>query len=206
MGRKAHWERAYTDKEPSELGWHRSTLETSVAWIELLEAPLDAAIIDVGGGVSTLIDDLLVQGYRDLTLLDISRTALESVRTRLEVKADEISWVQGDIAELTLPEHRYSVWHDRAVFHFLVDPGQRAQYLKTMTKSLKRDGYALIATFALEAPSKCSGLPVQRYSGEDLAEALGPGYTLEKQQKELHTTPGGVSQMYNYCLFRRIDT
>jgi len=203
MDRKAHWERAYAEKLPSQLGWHRSRLETSAEWIAKLQLPKNSAIIDIGGGVSTLVDDLMGEDYQDLTLLDISRTALEKVRSRLGHKADEIGWIQGDIAELTLPNNRFILWHDRAVFHFLVDPIRRARYLASMAKSLKSGGYVLIATFAAEAPAKCSGLPVQRYSAEELAEVMGPGFRLEKQHEELHTTPGGTPQMYNYCLFRR---
>jgi len=205
MERRDHWEKIYNGKETADLGWYRAHLETSYRWITELVLPA-SAIIDVGAGVSTLVDELMGAGYKDLTMLDLSATALEIDRARLGEKADQISWIRGDITQLTLPENRFVMWHDRAVFHFLTDSAGRSNYLKTMSRAIKPAGFALIATFSPEAPGRCSGLSVQCYSAEQLNRELGPSFTLSKERRELHTTPGGVEQMYNYCLFQKKET
>ncbi len=164
----------------------------------------DARIIDVGGGVSTLADDLLRQDYKSITVLDLSKSALSSVKVRLGKTAESVTWLEGDISTIALPEQYYELWHGRAAFHFLVNPEQQQQYLKNLVNALRPGGHVIIGTFALEAPSKCSGLPVHRYSHEQLANALGEDFELKKYDKKLHITPGGVEQMYLYCQFRRI--
>jgi len=163
----------------------------------------DANIIDVGGGVSTLVDDLLEIGYRSITVLDLSKTALALTKKRLGEKATSVTWIEGDITSTSLPPQHYEVWHDRAVFHFLISTEEQQLYVENLSKALKPGGHVIIATFSLEAPPQCSGLPVQRYSPENLERVLGAEFILKKKSKELHITPGGVEQMYLYCLFQK---
>ncbi len=203
MSRKDHWENVYASKAASELGWYQPHLHTSLTWIQELTLASDAPIIDVGGGASSLVDDLLENGYRSITILDISETALSSARARLGKSADAVEWLVGDITSVELPTHRYELWHDRAVFHFLTEPDQRRQYRDNLLRALLPDGHLIMGTFAVEAPPKCSGLPVQRYSQAQLSDTLGEEFRLVRQHKELHITPGGVEQMYLYCQFRK---
>jgi len=194
MSPKEHWEQVYSSKPTEQLGWFAPHLQTSLSWITELGVSLDAPIIDVGGGASTLVDDLLDAGYRSITVLDVSRQALSLAKTRLANNADAVSWIVGDVTATDLPVAHFELWHDRAVFHFLIEPEQQRK---------KPEGHLIIGTFAPEAPPKCSGLPVQRYSPERLESTLGDEFELQRQHNELHVTPGGVEQMYLYCQFRR---
>lgn len=203
MNRKSHWEQVYASKASDRLGWYTPRLETSVSWITDLNLDLDAPIIDTGGGASTLIDDLLGAGHRSITIVDISDNALTLVKERLGDKAESVIWLPGDITCIALPENRYELWHDRAVLHFLTEVDQQYKYRDQLLRALRPDGRFIIGAFAPEAPPKCSGLPVQRYDREDLENLLGTEFELERHQKEMHVTPGGVEQMYLYCQFRR---
>ena len=203
MSQKDHWDQAYASNSAEKLGWYEPHLRTSVTWIKALNLTPDAPIIDVGGGASTLADDLVDAGYRSITVLDLSEKALSSVKARLGERARLITWLTGDITSIALPRHHYELWHDRAVFHFLTAPDQQQKYRDNLLRALKPGGHLIIATFAPEAPPKCSGLPVQRYGPEELQNALGGEFQLERHQSELHITPGGVEQMYLYCHFRR---
>ena len=203
MSQKNHWEQVYSTGPKEKLGWYVPHLKTPLSWIKGLGLSLEAPLIDVGGGASTLVDDLLDASYRSITVLDISERALSSVKASLGKKADLVTWLAGDITSIELPERHYELWHDRAVFHFLVQLEQQRKYRENLLRALRPGGHLVIGTFALEAPPKCSGLPVQRYSPEDLQNALGGEFHLERHQKELHVTPGGVEQMYLYCHFRR---
>lgn len=203
MSQKDHWEKVYSTKPGEKLGWYAPHLQTSLGWIKGLGLPVEASIIDVGGGLSTLVDDLLDAGYRSITVLDISAKALCSVKPRLGKKAELVRWVEGDITSVDVPSHYYELWHDRAVFHFLDTLEKRRRYRDNLLRGLKRGGHLIIGTFAPEAPPTCSGLPVQRYSHEELEHALGEEFELKGHRKELHVTPGGVEQMYLYCYFRR---
>lgn len=205
MTRKDHWENVYTTKPVEKLGWYKAHLQTSIEWIGELGLARNAPIIDVGGGASTLVDDLLDIGYGDITVLDISGSALESSRTRLGEKANRVVWLEGDITRVTLPHRHFQLWHDRAVFHFLTTPGQQNAYRETLCNALKHGGDVILAVFSPEAPPTCSGLPVQRYTAERLQEFLGVEFVLKRSQKELHETPGGIEQMYLYCHFRATD-
>ncbi|MBM2830693.1 MAG: methyltransferase [Gammaproteobacteria bacterium] len=202
MNLKNHWERAYSTKPAERLGWYKPHLQTSLTWIKELGLRMDAPILDVGGGASTLVDDLLVEGYQSITVLDISEKALSSVRARLGERAELITWLEGDITSVDLPARHYELWHDRAVFHFLTEPEQQRQYRDQLLRALKPGGHFIIATFAPQAPPRCSGLPVQRYSLEQLESTLGKEFELMRNHKELHITPGGVEQMYLYCQYR----
>ncbi|MDQ7030432.1 MAG: class I SAM-dependent methyltransferase [Ardenticatenia bacterium] len=200
---REHWEKVYKTNLPDKVGWYKPHLETSLKWIKALSLDKDANIIDVGGGTSTLVDDLLADGYRSITVLDLSQTALALTKRRLRERAASVIWLEGDITSVDLPTCHYDLWHDRAVFHFLTDPEQRQRYVENLLKALKPAGHLIIATFSLEAPPKCSGLRVQRYSADKLERILGSEFLLKKKEKELHITPGGVKQMYLYCHFQR---
>jgi ubiquinone/menaquinone biosynthesis C-methylase UbiE len=203
MNQKDHWEQVYSTKLTEKVGWYKRHLQTSLDWIKELSLAADVPIIDVGGGASTLVDDLLGAGYRSITVLDISEEALCSVKERLGKKAKMVTWLNGDITSVVLPDDHYELWHDRAVFHFLTELDQRQKYRETLLKAIKPRGHLIIGTFTSEAPPKCSGLPVQRYNLEQLQDTLGPEFELVRHHKEKHVTPGGLEQMYLYCCFRR---
>jgi SAM-dependent methyltransferase len=202
MERKEHWEQAYLAKPIDRLGWYAPRLQVSLDWIQELGLPTDAPILDVGGGASTLVDDLLDLGYRDLTVLDIAGVALRSAQSRLAERAGLVTWLHGEITTADLPTGHYALWHDRAVFHFLTEADQRARYRTNLFRSLKPGGHLIMGVFAVEAPPKCSGLPVQRYTLAQLQATLGPQLELIQHRKQLHVTPGGVEQMYLYAEFR----
>ncbi len=203
MNQKTHWENIYASKPRETLGWYKPHLETSLQWILDLGLPRTAPIIDVGGGASTLVDDLLDEGYEALTVLDLSANALSQSRERLGERASRVTWLTGDVTTMQLPGEGYALWHDRAVFHFLTTAAQRARYRDQMLKALQPGGHVIMGAFAPEAPPKCSGLPVERYDEARLCRALGETLELERSHKELHTTPGGVAQMYLYCQFKK---
>jgi SAM-dependent methyltransferase len=203
MSQKDHWEQVYSTKQTERLGWYEPHLQTSLSWIKGLSLAVDAPIIDVGGGASTLAEDLLNAGYRSITVLDISEKALSFIKARLGKNAELITWLDGDITSVDLPTRYYELWHDRAVFHFLTALEQQRKYRDNLLKALKPGGHLIIGTFAVEAPRKCSGLPVQRYSPDQLENTLGGEFELKRHHKELHITPGGVEQIYLYCHFRK---
>jgi SAM-dependent methyltransferase len=201
--RRQHWDRVYRTRAADQVGWFKPHLGTSLDWIERLGLPPDAPIIDIGGGASTLVDDLVAAGYGDITVLDISAAAIKAARERVDETSAVVAWLRADVTEVKLPVERYRLWHDRAVFHFLTDSGDRRRYRDALLSALAPDGHAIIATFSPEAPPKCSGLPVRRYTAESLADELGPGLELVDHVDELHVTPGGVQQQFVYCLFGR---
>ena len=200
--RKAHWDKVYTTRAPDRVGWYKPRLDTSLAWIQSLELDGNSPIIDVGGGASTLVDDLLHAGFLDLTILDIAGSALELSKARLGEQAGKVDWIVADITAATLPADRFTLWHDRAVLHFLTEAGDQQRYVEQLVSALRPGGYLLIGAFAPEAPPTCSGLPVQRYDVDRMAETLGDRFELLRHRKEMHVTPGGVEQMYQYALFR----
>jgi SAM-dependent methyltransferase len=203
MNQKDHWEQVYSTRLIQKLGWYEPHLQTSLSWIKGLNLAVGAPVIDVGGGASTLVDDLLEEGYRSITVLDISEKAASTVRARLGKRAELATWLEGDITSIDLPKHHFELWHDRAVFHFFTEQKQQRKYRENILNALKPGGHLIVGTFAPEAPAKCSGLPVQRYSPEQLENALGGEFELKRHHKELHITPGGVEQMYLYCQFHR---
>ena len=203
MSQKNHWEEVYSTESTQKLGWYEPHLQTSLSWIRGLNLAVDAPVIDVGGGTSTLVDDLLEAGYRSITVLDISEKAASSAKARLGKRAELVTWLEGEITSVDLPTHYYELWHDRAVFHFLTEHEQQRKYRDNLLRALKPGGHLIISTFAPEAPAKCSGLPVQRYSPEQLENTVGGEFELKHHLKELHITPGGVEQMYLYCQFHR---
>jgi SAM-dependent methyltransferase len=204
MDSKQHWEDVYRWKAPDAVSWYRPHLDISLTLICEAVSDRNAAIIDVGGGESTLVDDLLQGGYRNLTVLDMSAVALETTKQRLGSIAGQVTWVESDITVVDLPEHRYDVWHDRAVFHFLTEPSQRDAYTRLMTRTLRQGGRVVIATFGPLGPNRCSGLDVRRYDVQLLSDEFGPGFELVTSTHEDHLTPAGSSQQFLYCSFRKL--
>lgn len=201
MERKAHWEAVYQEKDPGEVSWFQPRPETSLALIEAAGAGPDGAIVDVGGGASTLVDHLLAAGHRNVTVLDIAEAALATARERLGEQAAAVGWVCADATDFALP-HQVAVWHDRAVFHFLTEPADRAAYRECLHRHLAADGEAVVATFAPDGPEKCSGLPVVRYDPESLAAELD--LAVVESRAEHHVTPGGKTQSFAYVRLRRL--
>ena len=175
---------------------------TSLAWIGSLELDKYAPIIDVGGGASTLVDDLLQAGFTDLTILDIAASALEQSQARLGEQASIVDWIVADVTEAALPPDHFALWHDRAVFHFLTTSDDQQRYVERLVSALRPGGYLLLGAFAPEAPPTCSGLPVQRYDVDGMLQTLGDGFDLLRHHRDMHITPGGVEQMYQYALLR----
>ena len=199
MNIKSHWEKIYKTKLPQEVSWYRPHLEISLNLIEEAALTHDAQVIDIGGGESTLVDDLVAVGYRNVTVLDISMTALEVAKERLGEGASKVAWRCGDVTECEFVSNHYDVWHDRAVFHFLTDPTDRAAYVRQVAHAVKPGGHVIVATFGPEGPAKCSGLDVVRYDPDSLHNQFGKGFKLLKHVTELHQTPAGSIQQFTYC-------
>jgi SAM-dependent methyltransferase len=205
MSGQEHWDQIYARRSPDQVSWYRPHLEQSLAFIEQAQLPLDAAIIDVGGGTSTLVDDLLKRGYTRLTVLDISSKAIGSARVRLGTRADAVTWLIGDITTLTLPANEFDFWHDRAVFHFLCEEQDRVRYISSVRHSLKPNGHILVATFGPGGPGRCSGLEVMRYSAEEIHGHFGRAFQKLGSFTEFHETPGGSEQEFVYCFCKMSD-
>lgn len=201
-GREQHWDSVYRQKPPERLSWHQDAPGPSLDALLRFGAGPDHSIIDVGGGISALVDALLERNWRNVTVLDISQAALQAAQARLGERANAVHWVVADITAW-VPPARYDVWHDRAVFHFLTEPAQRAAYVDAMELGLKQGGLLIMATFALDGPEKCSGLPVERYDAETLSRELGPNVRLLDSWRAEHTTPWGDPQAFQWCVFRR---
>jgi 2-polyprenyl-3-methyl-5-hydroxy-6-metoxy-1,4-benzoquinol methylase len=199
---KTHWEKVYATKAPDAVSWYRPHLETSLALIERATAGYSASIIDIGAGESTLVDDLLATGYENITVLDVSQTAVDVTKTRLGLLAKKIDWIVGDITQVQLEPFAYDVWHDRAVFHFLASTEQRAAYVRSVAKAVNPGGHVIVSTFGPEGPTKCSGLEVMRYDTESLHNEFGTRFRLVESLKELHRTPSGTTQQFLYCYCR----
>ena len=202
MDAQAHWEKVYTSKAPDQVSWYRAHLETSLALIEESARSRDDSIIDVGGGESTLVDDLLARGFQNITILDVSQVAMDITRKRLGQAADRVHWLLADITQTELEPKAYNVWHDRAVFHFLTAPQQRVAYVRQVARSVKPGGYVIVGTFGPDGPTSCSGLDVVRYDAESLHDQFGSGFQLIDSSKELHNTPFGTTQQFLYCYCR----
>ncbi|KAA0070121.1 class I SAM-dependent methyltransferase [Rhodanobacter sp. T12-5] len=205
MNRQPHWESVYTTKATDAVSWYRPHLDRSLALIEQVASDRHAAVLDVGGGASTLVDDLLARGYRDLSVLDISAEALSIARNRLGESANAVTWLSVDLIDAPLQKARYDLWHDRAVFHFMTEVDQRVNYVRQLTHALKPGGHAVLATFGPDGPMKCSGLDTVRYDIEGLMRALGDGFALIDSTLELHATPFGNTQQFLYALFQRVS-
>jgi len=199
---KDHWENVYAGKNPAEVSWYQSHPQYSLSLIGDTGIGTTASIIDVGGGASTLVDHLLMEGYRDITVLDIARSAIEQAEDRLGNRSQQVTWVESDVTDYA-PGQAFDIWHDRAVFHFLTLEHDRERYLKVLNKALKPGGHVIIATFSDSGPSQCSGLDVVRYNPETLSQALGPTLRLAETLTEDHHTSSGGLQQFVYCRFSR---
>lgn len=199
MELKSHWEHIYETKNSAQVSWYKPHLDLSLQMIGRTGVGKDARIIDVGGGASTLVDDLLANGYQNLTVLDISAASMQVARNRLGEQANRVTWLEADITQVSLPENAYDIWHDRAVFHFLTNAQDRQQYINMVRHSLKAGGYIIMATFAPDGPTQCSGLDVIRYSADGLHEEFGGDFELVESLRETHSTPFGTEQKFIYC-------
>lgn len=197
-----HWTRVYEEKAPSAVSWYQAEPAPSLRALDRFGAGPSSSLIDVGGGASNLVDALLAQGWRDVTVLDIAAPALEAAKARLGPSADQVHWEVADITEWQT-SRKYDVWHDRAVFHFLTEPEQREAYRRALETGVTKGGLVILATFALDGPEKCSGLPVQRYDPSSLAAELGSTFQLLEGWRDEHVTPWGSTQSFNWCAFRR---
>ena len=198
-----HWTHVYVAKAPTTVSWYQETPEPSLRALERFGASPSSSLIDVGGGASNLIDALLEQGWQDLTVLDIAAPALEASKARLGARAEKVSWEVADITDWR-PRRKFDLWHDRAVFHFLTEPEQREAYRSALSRGVADGGLVITATFALDGPEKCSGLPVQRYDPVSLAAEIGDRFQLIDGWPEEHVAPWGARQSFNWCAFRRI--
>jgi SAM-dependent methyltransferase len=201
-GRQAHWENVYTTKAESEVSWYQQSPAPSLDLIMQTGAVSKSAIIDIGGGASRLVDHLVGQGFEDVTVLDLSGAALKAARARLGARADRVHWLAAD-ATTWEPAKPYDIWHDRAAFHFLTDEKDRAAYIERLRRGLKIGGHAIMATFALDGPEKCSGLPVARYDGASLGQTLGAGFKLVHTRRHEHATPWDARQIFQFSVFTR---
>ena len=197
-----HWEELYHSTSPGKVSWYQENPATSLDFIEKTGLPKEAPILDVGSGASTLVDQLLLRGYRNLALLDVSTRALLLTRQRLGGKATDVAWHHGDVTRYSLPE-QYSLWHDRAAFHFLVDPSDRQAYVTSLRQGLRPQGHLILATFAVGGPTRCSGLDVAQYDTQKITTELGQDFRLIETLEELHQTPAGVEQLFSYFWFTR---
>lgn len=195
------WERIYREQQDTEVSWYQRSLEVSLGLIEACGIAASAGIIDVGGGTSRLVDALLARGHSDLTVLDISQEALKRTRHRLGSTDDDVQWLRQDVTDFR-PRRTWDLWHDWAVFHFLVDPDRRTGYREALREAVKPGGHVIIATFAMTGPERCSGQRVMRYDHETMQEELGSEYVLVETKPEQHETPSGSLQDFTYCRFR----
>lgn len=199
MKPQAHWESVYSSKAANALSWYQPHASVSLELIRHVTLDRPASLIDVGGGASTLVDDLLELEFAEVSVLDISEAALNASRRRLRERAARVRWLQGDITTLALPAAAYDIWHDRAVFHFLTDPDQRAAYVAQVRRAVRPAGHVIVATFAPDGPAQCSGLPVVRYAPEALQAQFGGAFELIEHRREEHLTPSGAVQRFVYC-------
>ncbi len=198
-----HWEHLYATRPSTEVSWYQRLPATSVRLVESSAPGPSGAVVDIGGGTSSLVDHLSRDGYTDLTLLDISEHALDEVRRRLGDRSARVNFVHYDVLKWE-PERRYDVWHDRAVFHFLTDATDRDRYVDVASRALRDGGIAIVATFADDGPTHCSGLPVSRYSPADLDAAFAAAFSPLRHEREEHITPAGVVQPFTWAVLRRV--
>jgi 2-polyprenyl-3-methyl-5-hydroxy-6-metoxy-1,4-benzoquinol methylase len=201
--RQDHWNGVYTAKAENEVSWFQSSPEASLDLIGRFGGLARASVIDIGGGASRLVDALVAAGWRDLTVLDLSSVALGAARKRLGEAASHVEWIVTDVTQWR-PHRTYDVWHDRAAFHFLTQAADRAAYVAALDAAVPSGGHAIIATFAPDGPERCSGLPVVRYDPQELAKVIGPSFELVGERRQLHATPSGGSQSFQFSVLRRV--
>ena len=200
MDARKHWESIYSTRSADEVSWYQREATLSLQLIRQVASDRNAVILDVGGGASTLVDSLVSLEYANLVVLDIADNALANARTRLGAEAERVRWIAGDVLTLDLPDHSVDLWHDRAVFHFLTSMEDRRRYVSQVRRNLRPNGHVIIATFAEDGPTRCSGLPVVRYDAAHLHGEFGDGFQLLTTIREEHTTPAGARQLFRYCL------
>lgn len=203
FNRKAHWEHIYLTKRLNEVSWYQPKPETSLRFIAGLDLPLNATIIDVGGGDSFLVDNLLDLGFTNISVLDISSKAIHRAQKRLGKKAESVTWIEADAANF-IPDKAYDLWHDRAAFHFLTDPTEIDHYVAGAKKGVKENGHIILGTFAVNGPKKCSGIEVVQYSKQSLPRAFEPEFKLKECQKIAHLTPFETLQEFVFAVMRRL--
>jgi ubiquinone/menaquinone biosynthesis C-methylase UbiE len=201
---KEHWDNVYLTKTPHEVSWFQKHASRSLELIERAGVPRTASIIDVGGGASVLVDDLIANGFGNITVVDVSEAALDRAKSRLGSRSADVQWMLADVLHVDLPMHGYGVWHDRAMFHFITSDEGRRAYVNTVCRAVEPGGLVIIATFAEDGPTKCSGLPVVRYSVKELEEVFSSSFQLQGYEFESHDTPNGSKQKFIYCYWRRI--
>lgn len=201
--RQRHWETVYQTKAETEVSWFQDNPAPSLELIKALGIAAATPIIDIGGGASRLVDALLAAGFVDLSVLDISELALATARTRLGDKSKRVHWLAADVTQWE-PQQTYGLWHDRAAFHFLTVAADRAAYADRVARAVAPGGHVIIATFALDGPEHCSGLPVQRYDAAAIGACLGPAFSLVDTRRHDHVTPSGMLQRFQFSSFRRV--
>jgi SAM-dependent methyltransferase len=202
MSTDEHWNAIHRQKGPEGVSWYRPHLDRSLKFIDGAGLSPLAAILDVGGGASTLVDDLLGRGYQNVTVLDLSESAIEQAKARLGARARAVTWLVGDVTRIELLERHYDFWHDRAVFHFLTEDAARRRYVEAVRHALKSNGHIVVATFGPAGPEHCSGLPVARYSADGIHAQFGREFEKAGSDKESHHTPWGSEQEFVYCYCR----
>ena len=202
MDSKAHWEAIYRTKTPQEVSWFQPEARASLDLIRRVAPALTASILDVGGGASRLVDGLLEAGYSNVYVLDLSGAALSHSRLRLGATAARVPWIEADLLTADLPRATFDIWHDRALFHFLTAPADRARYVAQVRHAVRSGGHVVVGTFAEDGPTRCSGLPVVRYTPEALADEFGPDFRLIDSLRDEHRTPAGARQAFVFCVFR----
>ncbi len=203
MDTKEHWDSVYKLRPEDEVSWYQEEPTLSLSLIDSLNLDKQDSLIDVGGGASSLVDHLIAAGFNHITVLDLSATALSIAKERLGDSSNLVNWKTEDVTNYA-PDHRFSLWHDRAVFHFLTDRGDRVKYRKAIEASVKEGGYVIIAAFAIGGPTKCSGLDIVQYDAVKLERELGPGFKLIDERSEQHLTPAGITQSFRYFVFERV--
>jgi SAM-dependent methyltransferase len=200
--RQSHWQNVYLRKGEQEVSWTQLDPQPSLGLIETYARDKHADIIDIGGGASQLVDALIHDGYDAVTVLDLSAVALDAAKARIGAASGKLRWIAADVTAWQ-PPGVFDIWHDRAAFHFLTDAKDRAAYIDRLVRGVKVGGHAIIATFALDGPEKCSGLPVQRYSPQSLHEVLGESFDLVESHAHRHVTPWGAAQSFQFSVLRR---
>ena len=201
--KKKHWETIYNTKKLEEVSWYQSTPQPSLNYIKKFDLPMSAKIIDIGGGDSFLVDNLISLGYTNISVLDISEKAIERAKTRLGKKADEVTWIVSDITSFE-PEVEYDLWHDRAALHFLISEDEIEKYKQTLENSIVLNGKVIIGTFSEDGPTKCSGIEIKQYSKADLSEFLSANFNNIECENIVHNTPFNTSQNFTFCQFHKI--
>jgi len=203
IDRKTHWENVYANKSALRVSWYQENPVLSLQLIRNTQLAHNAAMVDVGGGASTLVDRLCEAAYTNVAVLDVSSNALAHTKARLAEKANAVEWFEEDVTSFS-PPHRFSLWHDRAVFHFLTAKFDRDKYISVLKQALEPDGHLIIMAFAIDGPVKCSGLDIVQYDVNKLMAELGQGFELVETGYEVHLTPSGGEQKFAYFHFKRV--